>query len=217
MIAEIDTRAYDAEGVTTALPKQRSLHFHPTFAMGTYLTCPGSVVCASIQEIRAFLRTCRYVSDPEQFGVRDYWMHPEDFAQRRRGDCDDFALWTWCALVRLGLDARFVVGEAGYGRRGHAWVTYREGERTFLLEPLAAKRYRLTRLSALFYHPRVSVSWDGRRLRYWKHEDRRHTPSYWETAVLAAEWIPQFMWSSLIRFLKFPWRVWQNVSGRGCA
>jgi hypothetical protein len=70
--------------------------------------------------VREWLRGCRYVRDPERFGVRDLWLHPEDFEKSRRGDCEDHALWAWVQLARLGLLARFTVGRA---RGGHAWVT----------------------------------------------------------------------------------------------
>ena len=62
--------------------------------MGSFLSQPLNVVCRDIDEIRGFLSTCRYVSDQEQFGVKDHWMAPEEFEKTRRGDCDDFALWT---------------------------------------------------------------------------------------------------------------------------
>ncbi len=45
--------------------------------MGLFLSQPVKVVCRDIAEIRAFLSTCRYVSDQEQFGVKDHWMAPE--------------------------------------------------------------------------------------------------------------------------------------------
>jgi len=90
-------------------------------------------VCRDIDEVRAFLSTCRYVSDREQFGVEDHWAAPEQFEQTRRGDCDDFALWTWRQLLGPGYNARFVVGRAGKYRGGHAWVTFELGDKTFLV------------------------------------------------------------------------------------
>jgi len=69
--------------------------------MGAFFSQPLNVVCRDMNEIRAFLSTCRYVSDPEQFGVRDHWMSPEEFELARKGDCEDFALWTWRQLLAL--------------------------------------------------------------------------------------------------------------------
>jgi predicted transglutaminase-like cysteine proteinase len=70
--------------------------------MGSFLTQPLKAVCHNMNEIRAFLVTCRYVSDREQFGVPDHWAAPEAFEQTRQGDCDDFVLWTWRQLLDLG-------------------------------------------------------------------------------------------------------------------
>jgi hypothetical protein len=50
-------------------------------------------------DVRNFLVGCTYVSDTELFGKRDYWQPPEDFEKRRKGDCEDFALWTWRQLL----------------------------------------------------------------------------------------------------------------------
>jgi hypothetical protein len=49
--------------------------------MGSFVSQPPKVVCRDLDEIRTFLSTCRYVSDREQFGVRDHWMQPEEFEQ----------------------------------------------------------------------------------------------------------------------------------------
>jgi predicted transglutaminase-like cysteine proteinase len=33
--------------------------------------------------------------------------HPGAFERRRRGDCEDFALWAWRKLAEVGVDAEF--------------------------------------------------------------------------------------------------------------
>ena len=121
----------------------------------------------TFDDIRRFLSTCEYVSDPVQFGRADYWLPPEEFERRRRGDCEDFALWTWRQVMALGYSARFVCGHAGRYGGGHAWVTFERDGRTFIVEGLAARfGSRFPRLSTLRYLPRVSLSWDGAVLRY---------------------------------------------------
>jgi predicted transglutaminase-like cysteine proteinase len=76
--------------------------------------------------VRSFLASCQYISDREQFGKDDYWQPPDEFEKRKKGDCEDFALWTWRQLLNLGYDARFVVGSSGRYGDGHAWVEYFE-------------------------------------------------------------------------------------------
>jgi hypothetical protein len=167
VIAEIIPGCYDVDGKRISQPKKR--HHFAGRPMGSFLSQPLKVVCRNMTEIQAFLSTCRYVSDREQFGVPDHWAAPEAFEQTRRGDCDDFALWTWRQLLDLGYNARFVVGSAGRYGSGHAWVTFRIQDKTFLLEPLLARAGRtFPRLDTLRYKPSVSVEIHGGRVQFFE-------------------------------------------------
>ena len=55
--------------------------------------------CNSLEDLRVFLRKCRYVSDEEQFGKKEYWMPPQDFERSRKGDGEDFSLYAWGQLL----------------------------------------------------------------------------------------------------------------------
>jgi predicted transglutaminase-like cysteine proteinase len=94
MIAEIVPDAYEF-GRKVLRPDLRRKGIHPTFPMGRYVSQPLAVKCDSIREVRTFLSQCKRVTDKEQFDRDDYWQPPEDFEQTKRGDCNDFALWTW--------------------------------------------------------------------------------------------------------------------------
>jgi hypothetical protein len=158
--------------------------------MGSFLSQPLKVVCRDMEQIRAFLKTCRYVSDREQFGVADHWMAPHEFEQTRRGDCEDFALWTWRQLLDLGYDARFVAGRAGRFGEGHAWVTFRTGPKTFLVEPLAAVACeKLPRLETLRYKPAVSVEAIGTHVKFFEHSGRPVGPKFRDVAPFLLEWL----------------------------
>jgi hypothetical protein len=79
VIAEVLPGCYDFEGRRISHPSKKR---HPSFQgrpMGSFLSQPLKHQCRSLDEIRAFLSTCRYVSDQAQFGVRDYWMPPAEF------------------------------------------------------------------------------------------------------------------------------------------
>jgi len=92
------------------------------------------------EEIHGFLGKCRSMGDQDQFGVKDCWMPPEEFESECREDCDDFALWVWRQRMAMGKeDARSVAGLFPMHGVGHAWVTYREENRAFLLDPLAQR------------------------------------------------------------------------------
>jgi Bacterial transglutaminase-like cysteine proteinase BTLCP len=117
---------------------------------GHYFEGQSSVPVASIDDIVGWLNTCEYASDTDQFNDRDVWQEPCAFEQRRRGDCEDFALWAWRKLGELGIDAEFFVGRVICGEdpttsRQHAWVVYRVRHRAFLFEPAARDRQRMIR------------------------------------------------------------------------
>ena len=157
--------------------------------MGAFVSQPLKLVCRDLDEIRAFLMSCRYVSDSEQFGVKDHWMAPEQFEQTHRGDCDDFALWTWRQLIELGCNARFVVGAAGRYGRGHAWVSLRIQDRVHVVEPLLARYRSFPRLDTLRYRPIVSVASGEGDVKFFEHPTRRAEPSFRIAAPLVPEWV----------------------------
>ena len=203
MIAEVIAAAYDVHGKETFFPgRNKGRNTWRSYPIGRFATCPLSTVCSSVEEVIAFLKTCRYVSDQKQFGQRDYWMSPDEFEVKRMGDCDDFALWTWRQMMALGYPARFVWGRAGRYGAGHAWVTIARDGKDFLVEPLARwVGRRLPRLSAIRYQPMASVEWVNGKAHYFTHEKRSYSPSLAEAASLVLEWLafwprlwPRFAW-----------------------
>ena len=124
MIAKTIPAFYDASGRKVFRPFERRKGPKPTFPMGRYVSHPLSVHCASMEDVRKFLLGCKVASDKEQFGKEEYWLPPEEFEKTKRGDCEDFALWTWRQLVAMGYDARFVAGRSGRYGAGHAWVEF---------------------------------------------------------------------------------------------
>ena len=131
----------------------------------TYFEGETRVRVSCIDDIVAWLQTCEYVSDLELFHERDVWQHPSSFETRKRGDCEDFALWTWRKLAELGIDAEFFVGRVAGGddptaRRQHAWIVFRVDGDEVLFEPAARDRERMLQpLSAVkdAYVPHFSV------------------------------------------------------------
>ena len=118
-----------------------------TSPFASYFEGESLVRVASIDDIVAWLGTCEYASDPEQFHERDVWQTPCAFERRQRGDCEDFALWAWRKLVEIGLEAEFFVGRVVCGEpaadRQHAWVVYRSGREAYLFEPAAGDKARM--------------------------------------------------------------------------
>jgi predicted transglutaminase-like cysteine proteinase len=221
MVTEIIPDAYDIFGKRTSYPrKKRFGSFAPNALMGRHVTQPLTIQCKNLEEVQRFLNGCRYVADQQQFGVRDFWMPPEEFEVKRRGDCDDFALWVWRQLISMGKsDARFVVGLSGRYGGGHAWVTFVEGNRAFLVEPMAHRYGKwLPRLDVARYVPGISVSWDGKHIAYFEHERRTFDPPLLKTVPLISEWLlfrvkncPHFCYSWMRYWFSLAWRCLRSV------
>jgi Bacterial transglutaminase-like cysteine proteinase BTLCP len=221
MIAEVIPEAYDAYGRQVAQPVGRRKGLHPTFPMGRYISQPLTIHCSNLEEVRQFLGGCRGVSDKELFGKEDYWQPPEEFEKRKAGDCEDFSLWTWRQLLSMGLAARVVFGRHGRYGIGHAWVTFFDHERCFLVEPQARTLgLRLPRLSTLRYKPKFSVEWSGHGLKYYSHQlDSKFQPGWGLVVPLLPEWVKIWGWFWLRVAVRLPYRMvrklWRKVRGIG--
>jgi hypothetical protein len=182
---------YDVEGRKVFRPdSRRNSGFRPTFPVGRFLSQPLKHWCIDLPDIRRFLAECKYVSDQEQFGRRDYWQPPEQFEGTKNGDCEDFALWSWRQLLHLNYPARFAMGSAGRYGEGHAWVTFQKGGKAYLLEPLSwPVGLKLPRLSILRYKPRFSISLGGEKISYFEHENRKINWSLYQIIPLVGEWL----------------------------
>ena len=72
----------------------------------------------SPKDLSKFLKkNFKFVNDDKQFGQIDYWQTPEEFLKNRKGDCEDYALFSKTILQSLGYEA-FVV--SFYGANGFA-------------------------------------------------------------------------------------------------
>ena len=190
MIAEVIASAYDAYGKKVFRPFDRHKGLRPTFPLGRYVSQPLAIHCHSTEEIRQFLTGCKYVSDKELFDKNDYWQPPDEFEKRKKGDCEDFAFWTWRQFMDLGYDARVVFGHHGRYGAGHAWVQFIQDEKCFLVESLWRNLgLTLPRLSTLRYQPRFSVAWDGEHLTYYQHREHSPEPPVADLIKLLPEYI----------------------------
>ncbi len=190
MIAETIPGAYDAAGRKVFRPDLRRRGIRPTLPIGRYLSQPLTAHCATVADVRKFLLTCRAVSDKELFGKEEYWQPPEDFEKTRKGDCEDFSLWTWRQFLDMGYDARLVLGRHGRYGIGHAWVSFERDGRSYLVEPqLNIIGEKFPRLSTLRYHPKFSVAWDGEKVTFYSHERSPSLPTFGVIICLLPEWL----------------------------
>ena len=54
-----------------------------------------------LRAINHYMNTRRYITDPRNWGVPDYWATPGEFMERF-GDCEDYAIAKFLSLRRLG-------------------------------------------------------------------------------------------------------------------
>ena len=209
MIAEVIPEAYDAVGRQTSRPFERRRGFHSTFPFGRYISRPLGVRCNTIGEVRRFLADCKYVSDKEQFDSDDHWQPPEEFEKKKKGDCEDFALWTWRQLLSLGYDARFVVGSCGRYGSGHAWVEYFQDGTCYLVESLASRVGTLPRLSTVEYVPRFSASWNGKTVRYFSHTKPHTSLTARVVMPLIADYLIFWTWFWVANSYRLPQLLWK--------
>jgi len=191
MIAEIIPEAYDIYGHPISMVTRENIRaLHPSYPLGRFLSQHLAVHCSDLEEIRKFIVGCRYVSDQEQFGKRDYWLPPEQFEVTKKGDCEDFALWVWRQLMIMGYKARIAFGRSGRYGEGHSWVMFERDGKHYLLEPLACWfGKKLARLSTVRYRPECSIEFDGNKIRYFAHEAMPFNPSFKHAVSLAGEWV----------------------------
>jgi hypothetical protein len=195
MIGEIVPSNYDISGKpVSGITRKQDRLFNRTYPMGRYISKSLSNQCSSIKEIRKFLQGCKYVSDEKQFNKKEYWMPPDEFEKVKKGDCDEFALWTWRQFIGLGYKARFVIGRAGRFGEGHAWVTIEKDGKNFIVEPQAwTYGEKLPRLSVIYYEPKGSVEWDGNQLHFFVHKKPDSSIPMPTFLLLLGEWL--FFWA----------------------
>ncbi|MDP3704028.1 MAG: transglutaminase-like domain-containing protein [Candidatus Omnitrophota bacterium] len=100
--------------------------------------------------IAAFLRdSFTFQRDEDLFGEVDRWQSPEEFLQRRTGDCEDYALLAQALLERNGVEGYVfsLFGEEGYA---HTVSVYRDEDGRYnVINEDKLRRYRAKSLEAV--------------------------------------------------------------------
>ena len=86
--------------------------------------------------INGYMNQKRYIIDPRNYGVRDYWATPGQFLARN-GDCEDYAIAKYMSLRSLGFkDSQLrivVLKDMNLGLAHAILAVYHDG-RTFVLD-----------------------------------------------------------------------------------
>ena len=83
---------------------------------------PLAFQAENMRQIDDWINRAVYVPDERLYGEADRWQIPTVFERIRQGDCEDFALWVWAQLMRMNIDARFMLGGLFSDDLNHAWV-----------------------------------------------------------------------------------------------
>ena len=119
-----------------------------------------------LKEINKFMNTHRYIVDPVNWGVLDYWASPGEFFQRQ-GDCEDYAIAKYLSLQRLELaadDMRIVILNDLNLRVAHAILAVYLDGKVWVLDNQLSIMIEARRIR--HYQPIYSLNDTG----WWKHK-----------------------------------------------
>lgn len=89
-----------------------------------------------LKKVNSFFNKVKYSSDMKIYGKPDYWATPWEFLGRDRGDCEDYVISKYFALLYLKVDAKklfFTYVRSSEFKEAHMVLTYFETPRS---EPL---------------------------------------------------------------------------------
>ena len=89
-----------------------------------------------LEAVNKFYNGVRYMSDKKVYGRNDYWATPWQFLGKDRGDCEDYVISKYFALIYLGVDSKklfFTYVKSSKFKAAHMVLTYFETPRS---EPL---------------------------------------------------------------------------------
>ncbi|MBU1216597.1 transglutaminase-like cysteine peptidase [bacterium] len=96
-----------------------------------------------LNAVNDFFNSVRYTSDQKVYGVSDYWATPWEFLGKDMGDCEDYVISKYFALIYLGVDSKklfFTYVKSTRFAASHMVLTYFETPRS---EPLVLDNYNL--------------------------------------------------------------------------
>jgi len=89
-----------------------------------------------LDAVNRFYNGVRYMSDKKVYGQKDYWATPWQFLGKDKGDCEDYVISKYFALVYLGVDSKklfFTYVKSSKFKAAHMVLTYFKTSRS---EPL---------------------------------------------------------------------------------
>ncbi len=91
---------------------------------------------AKLKAVNDYFNNVRYATDMKVYKKSDYWATPWEFLGKDKGDCEDYVISKYFALIYLGVDSRklfFTYVKSTKFRETHMVLTYFKTPRS---EPL---------------------------------------------------------------------------------
>jgi predicted transglutaminase-like cysteine proteinase len=123
-----------------------------------------------LSRVNDFMNRHRYIVDPINWGVLDYWESPNQFFSKY-GDCEDYAIAKFLSLRRLGWesnDMRIVVLQDGNLNLPHAVLVVRHDGKNLVLDNQLTIVTEARRIR--HYQPIFSVNEES----WWRHRPARN-------------------------------------------
>jgi len=118
-----------------------------------------------LRSVNRAMNERRYITDPINWGVPDYWASPFQFL-RKNGDCEDYAIAKFEALRAIGVpneDMRIVILQDLNLRIGHGILVVYVGDRAWVLDNQIRNVVQADTIR--HYRPVYSVNEEG----WWMH------------------------------------------------
>ena len=122
-----------------------------------------------LYKINRFMNSARYILDPINWGVRDYWATPNQFF-KKYGDCEDYAIAKYLSLRAIGWDPkklRIVVVQDMNLKVPHAILAVYIDGKTLLLDNQISIVVDASKIR--HYRPIFSLS----ETKWWRHAPNR--------------------------------------------
>lgn len=119
---------------------------------------PNQTDMEKAQAVTKFFNRWQYRTDMANYKVADYWATPREFLQRS-GDCEDYAITKFYALIKLGVDPekmRIVALKDTIRNEGHAVLVLYTNNDAYVLDNLTPGVYSHQRYT--HYAPQYSVN-----------------------------------------------------------
>jgi predicted transglutaminase-like cysteine proteinase len=91
---------------------------------------------AKLKAVNDYFNKVHYASDMKVYGKKDYWATPWEFLGKDKGDCEDYVISKYFALIYLGIDSKklfFTYVRSSKFSAAHMVLTYFKTPRS---EPL---------------------------------------------------------------------------------